>query len=201
MRRRGPVAARLVAETVVAARLGLAVGIVLLAGCDRGSTATLGTAASAPTTTSPSGGATPARTSPSARSGRPTPPPSPVEGPCRYLDSDTVAGIVGQHITRSTVTPTRPYPGCTFYRPNGEAAANIAVTVLATPTQAQAKAIAIGGQAANPVNGLGDGGVVAIADTGGVLAVSTGRTLIVVRINQRSSLEAKELARSVLAAL
>jgi hypothetical protein len=99
------------------------------------------------------------------------------------------------------VTPTRPYPGCTFYRPNGEAAADIAVSVLASPTAAQAKAIAVGGKAANPVNGLGDGGVVAITDDGAVLAVSTGRTLVVVRINQRISLEAKEIARAVLAGL
>ena len=60
---------------------------------------------------------------------------------------------------------------------------------------------AIGGRAANPVNGLADGGVVAVTADGAVLAVSKGRTLVVVRINQRSSLEAKELARYVLAGL
>jgi len=183
------------------AGLGLAVGILLLAGCDRGSTAA-GTAVggtAAPITAGPARTTPPPRTTPPARPGRSTVAPSPVDGPCRYLDSDTVAGIVGQHISRSTVTPTKPYPGCTFYRANGEAAADIAVTVMASPSQAQAKAIAIGGQTANPVNGLGDGGVVTITDAGAVLAVSTGRTLVVIRINQRSSLEAKELARPVLA--
>ena len=117
------------------------------------------------------------------------------------MDADTVAGTVGQHIVRTTVTRTRPYAGCTFYRPNGEAAAEFSVSILASPTQAQAKAIAIGGRSANGVDGVGDGGVVAITDAGAVLAVTKSRTLIVVRINQRSSLEAKEIARYVLAGL
>jgi hypothetical protein len=99
------------------------------------------------------------------------------------------------------VTPTRPYPGCSFYRPNGEPAAGVTVSVLPGPIQAQSEAIAIGGQAANPVTGIGDGGVVRVTGEGAVLAVSRSRTLVVVRINQRSSLEAKELARYVLARL
>jgi hypothetical protein len=117
------------------------------------------------------------------------------------MDASAVAGIVGQHIARTTVTPTRPYPGCSFYRPNGEPAAEVAVSVLAGPIQAQARAIAIGGQAANPVSGIGDGGVVRVTGDGAVLAISQSKTLIVVRINQRSSLEAKEIARYVLAGL
>jgi len=124
-----------------------------------------------------------------------------VQGRCPYLDADTVAGTVGQHIARTTVTPTRPYPGCSFYRPNGEPAADVTVSVLPGPIQAQTKAIAIGGQAANPVTGIGDGGTVRVTAEGAVLAVSKSRTLVVVRINQRSSLEAKEIARYVLAGL
>jgi Domain of unknown function (DUF2020) len=121
-----------------------------------------------------------------------------VEGPCPYLDTATVADIVGQHIARTTVTATRPYAACAFYRFNAEQAAEILPSALGSAAQAQARAIAIGGQAANPVSGIGDGGVVLVSDKGAVLAVSTGRTLLVVRINQRSSLEAKEIARAVL---
>jgi len=108
---------------------------------------------------------------------------------------------VGQRIARTTVTATRPYPGCSFYRANGERAADIAVTRLATPTAAQRRAVAVGGRGANPVNGVGDGGVVRVTADGAVLAVSKGRALVVVRINQRISLEAKEIAGYVVAGL
>lgn len=181
----------------------LAVGAVLVAGCWGGSTPA-DTAAPATGATSPSH-STAAR--PSRPAGTPTttapstPAPSPVPGRCPYLDADTVAGTVGQHIARTMVTPTRPYPGCSFYRPNGEPAADVTVSVLSGPIQAQTKAIAIGGQAANPVTGIGDGGAVRVTAEGAVLAVSKSRTLVVVRINQRSSLEAKEIARYVLAGL
>jgi hypothetical protein len=114
------------------------------------------------------------------------------------MDTDSVAGIVGQHISRTTVTPTRPHPGCSFHRANGERAVGVVVSVLPGPIQAQNKAISIGGPAANPVDGLGDGGVVAVTADGAVLAVSKGRMLVVVRINQRSSLEAKEIAGHVI---
>jgi hypothetical protein len=179
---------------------GLVAGACLV-GCESGSEpGSGGTAAQTPGPVSPTAEPTsspPPRTTPPARATTSTPAPNPVEGRCPYLDADTVAGIVGQHISRTTVTPTRPYPGCSFYRPNGELAVDVAISELATPTQAQAKAIAIGGRAANPVNGVADGGVVAVTADGAVLAISKSRLLIVIRINQRSSLEAKELARSV----
>jgi UPF0176 protein len=144
---------------------------------------------------------TPTRASHRTHSTTPTPPPKPVAGRCPYVDTQTVADTVGQHIANSTVTPTRPYPGCSFYRPNGERAADIQVAVLSTASAAQARAIALGGPSANPVSGIGDGGVVVIDDAGTMLAVSKGRALVVVRINQRISLEAREIARYVVARL
>ena len=132
---------------------------------------------------------------------RATLPPAPVAGVCPYVGSEQVAETVGQHIDRSTVTPTRPYPGCSFYRPNGEQAADIQVSVLATAVAAQARAIALGGRGANPVSNVGDGGVVALTPSGAVLAVSKGRALVVIRINQRISLEAREIAGYVVAHL
>jgi len=170
----------------------LAVGAVLLAGCQ--SVATRAETA-APTPTA--AGAQPRSPQPRASRPRAARPPAPVEGRCPYVDADSVAGVVGQHISRTTVTPTRPHPGCSFYRPNGERAVEVAVSMRPGPVQAQNEAISIGGRAANPVDGLGDGGVVAVTAGGAVLAVSKGRTLVVVRINQRSSLEAKEIARYV----
>jgi hypothetical protein len=171
----------------------------VLAGCQRGSS---DEPVAAPTTTSSRVG--PASTPPPTRPPRPrppavTPPPAPVAGQCPYASTEQVAETVGQRIARSTVTPTRPFPGCSFYRPNGERAADIQVTELATAAAAQAKAVTLGGRGANPVGNLGDGGVVAITPTGALLAVSKGKALVVVRINQQISLEARELASYVVA--
>jgi len=106
---------------------------------------------------------------------------------------------VGQHLTRSTVTTTRPYPGCTLYRPDDGKAIDIQVTVLATPVQAQQQAVTMFGGAANPVTGVGDRGTVAIVPDGAKLAASKGRTLILVWINQQSSLQARDIATAVVA--
>ena len=94
--------------------------------------------------------------------------------------------IIGQHIARTTVTTTTPHPGCAFYRPNAEKAAEIAVSVLPSATAAQtAGDPAAAAAVANPVDSVGDGGTVAITGDGAVLAVSKGPALVVVRINQR----------------
>jgi hypothetical protein len=77
----------------------------------------------------------------------------------------------------------------------------VAVSVLPTATAAQTQAIRLPGSGANPVDSVGDGGTVAITDQGAVLAVSKGTVLVVVRINQRISLEAVELAKLVVATL
>lgn len=144
---------------------------------------------------------TAARTTPARPRPTPTPKPVTVDGPCPYAAADTVAETVGQRISRTTVTRTRPHVGCGFYRPNGEQAADVTVSVLASPAAAQARAVAAAGAGANPVDGVADGGAVAITTAGAVLGVSKGRTLVVVRINQRISLEAVEIAKLVVANL
>jgi hypothetical protein len=178
-------------------------GAAALAGCSSNTDAGQAAAGSGslpPPTSAPAASTPPAKPKPSSRPAQ-TPPPSPVEGNCPYVPSDTVQDIVGQHISRTTVTATEPHPGCSFYRPNGELAADIQVSVLATAVAAQTRAIQVGGRGANGVTGrdIGDGGVVAITDTGALLAVSKGRALVVVRINQKISLEARELATYVVA--
>jgi hypothetical protein len=172
--------------------------LVGAAGCSRPAGETAAPATAAPTTA-----AAPSTTPVPARTTKPKPAPAPatVDAPCPYADSATIAETVGQHIARSTVTRTRPHVGCAFYRPNGEQAADIAVSVLADPLAAQTRALAVAGQAANPVDGVGDGGAVTITATGAVLGVSKGRALVVVRINQRISLEAVEIAKLVVATL
>lgn len=177
----------------------LAVAAVLAAACSGTAdevaapapitTAAVTTAAPAPPKVTPKAPPAPAR----------TPPPVPVEGPCPYADAQVVAATVGQRIARTTVTRTRPHPGCAYYRANGEKAADIAVSVQASVAAARARAVRIPGPAANPVDSVGDGGTVAITADGAVLAVSKGAALVVVRINQTSSLEAVEIARLVVA--
>jgi Domain of unknown function (DUF2020) len=181
--------------------IGLAVG-VLLAGCD---TATQDSAAPVPTTVAPTVVPTVAPTTAAptttAPKPKPTKPAVTVDGPCPYADTATVMDIIGQHLDRTTVTTTTPHPGCAFYRPDAEKAAEITVSVLASATAAQTQAIRLGGRGANPVTGVGDGGTVAIVAAGAVLAVSKGAALVVVRINQQISLEAVELAKLVVAKL
>ncbi len=106
---------------------------------------------------------------------------------------------VGQHIERTTYTTTSHelVPSCTFYRPDGEPAADVAVTAYPTMVEAQNAAISRGTSAADPVDDVADGGVVLVAEGSTVLAVTSGRTLLVVTINQASSLEAREIAAEV----
>lgn len=131
----------------------------------------------------------------------PTAAPTPVDGPCPYLTTDVAMNTVGQHLTRTTVTATKPHPSCAFYRPDGGLAIQITVSQEANPIAAQNGAVTRVGKDANPVNGIGDYGVVAIVDDGALLAVTQGPTLVLVKINQKSSLEAKEIATSVIEAL
>lgn len=173
---------------------------VLLAGCD---TATQDSAAPVPTV-APTVELTvttkaPARPRPTPRTPKPTRPVVTTDGPCPYANTATVMDIIGQHLDRTTVTSTTPHPGCAFYRPNAEKAAEIAVSVLPTATAAAAQAVKVPGKGANPVDDVADGGTVAITGSGAVLAVSKGTALVVVRINQRISLEAVEIAELVVA--
>lgn len=121
------------------------------------------------------------------------------EGECPYLDTAFVQETVGQHIERTTYTTTSHelVPSCTFYRPDGEPAADVAVTAYPTMVEAQNAAISRGTPAAAPVDDVADGGVVLVTEGSTVLAVTSGRTLLVVTINQASSLEAREIAAEV----
>jgi hypothetical protein len=173
--------------------LGLAGLSVAVAGCSGSSD---GGAAATPTVAASSPAARPTATPTSARR---SPRPATVDAVCPYADATTIAETVGQRIARTTVTQTRPHVGCAYYRANGEQAVEIAVSTAVDPVTAQTRALAIAGPSANPVDDVGDGGAVTVTDAGSVLAVSAGTTIVVVRINQRVSLEAVEIARMVVA--
>lgn len=165
--------------------------VLAIAGC---STASAPVDTSTPTVTS-----SPRTTTP-GMDGSPAPAePVTTEGDCRYLETEFVEQTVGQRITRTTYTSTSHelLPGCTFYRPDGDPAVDIAVTDFPTEVEAQTAAIARGTAAANPVDDIADGGVVLVDAERAVLAVTSGRTLLVVTINQASSLEARAIAAQV----
>jgi hypothetical protein len=121
------------------------------------------------------------------------------DGPCPYFTTSFAVDTVGQHLSRSTVTTTTPYPGCTFYRPDEGKAVDVQVSVQPTVLAAQRRAVTLLGPAANPVSGVGDHGTVVIVADGARLAVSKGRVLIVVWVNQQVSLQARDIAAAVAA--
>lgn len=159
-------------------------------------------ASSARTTTSPTS-TPPTQTTQAPTTTKPTPKPTPTkpvethDGTCPYLATDFVELTIGQRLARTTVTTAEP-PGCAFYRPDAEVAASVTPTRAASLRDARLKVLAAVGDSGNPLPDLGDGGVVKVVEDGAVLAVSRGTLVVVVRINQQSSLQATEVGRKVL---
>jgi hypothetical protein len=139
----------------------------------------------------------PATTSPvRVKPGRPTMPVLTRDGVCPYFGRTYAMQTIGQHLTRSTVTSTRPYPGCTLYRPDGGKAIELRVTAYPNAVAAGERAVTLLGSGANPV-AVGDHAVVVIVADGTRLAASKGRYVLQVFINQQSSLEAHDIAMAV----
>lgn len=143
---------------------------------------------------------------PTTESAGPTPAPEPVttEQDCPYLDTATVQDTVGQQTPTVTTTgvPGGAPPTCTFLKPDDEPAAVVEVLQTADPVAARTAAVQrvadIGGTA---VDDVADGGGIASTDDGTVIAVADGTLVVVVTINQQSSLQARELAQAVTAVL
>ncbi|MDQ3716716.1 MAG: DUF2020 domain-containing protein [Actinomycetota bacterium] len=137
----------------------------------------------------------------------PTPPPPrpPVvaEGPCPYLEQGFVEETIGQRLERvETITVDgQPAPDCIFYRPDETVAVSIDLTPYVDPVAAQNAALALVTPAAQPVTDLGDYGGILISERQTLLAVTTGPLLVALTSNQESSLQARELGATVLAAL
>jgi hypothetical protein len=165
-----------------------AVGV--LTGCDARATNQ-----ATPTPTETRAGTTaPRPTTPRAR-----PTTAPVvtrDGACPYFGITFAQQTIGQHLARSTVTTTRPYPGCTLYRPDGGKAIDIQIAGYPTALAAQQKAVTALGPSANPTD-VGDHATVAIVADGARLVASRGRYLVAVFINQQSSLQAHDIAAAV----
>jgi len=95
----------------------------------------------------------------------------------------------------------QPAPDCVFYRPDDRAAVTIDLTPYADPVAAQNAALVSVTPAAMPITDIGDYGGVLITPGQTLLAVTSGPLLLVVITNQETSLQARELATTVLAAL
>lgn len=142
------------------------------------------------------------RTTTPSRS-RTTTAPTPVrthDGVCPYLSAGFVMDSIGQHLARITLSNASP-PVCAFYRPDGGLAARVEPSHVTSPAAARRAVLRAAGGAANPLPHAGDGGVVSLVADGAVAAASIGTQVVVVTINQRSSLEATEVLTRVLAAL
>jgi len=123
------------------------------------------------------------------------------EGPCPYLEKDFVELTVGQRIGKTTVItmnpPVGPLPQCIFHRGSGEQAASVSsLTFPAGQGLQKALEIVPGG---NPVS-VGEGGSVMVlkGQARTELAAFKGTTMVIVTLNQESSLEATEIAGKVL---
>lgn len=138
-------------------------------------------------------------------SAAPPPPPPPVlgAGPCPYLDQGYVEETVGQRMGRveTITTEGQPAPDCVFYRPDERAAVTIDLSTYPDPVAAQNAALVSVSPEAMPITDIGDYGGVLITPGQTLLAVTTGRVLLVIITNQETSLQARELATTVLAAL
>jgi len=154
---------------------------------------------SAPATSATAAPTTPAPTTAATSSAEPVT----TEQDCPYLGTTTVEDVVGQKTPTVTTTgvPGGPPPSCTFAKPNGEAALTVEISQVADSVAARTAAVervaAIGGTA---VTDIADGGGIAVGPST-VLAVADGTLVVVVTVNQESSLQAREIATAVVGAV
>lgn len=171
--------------------------VLLLSGCS--------SPAPAPDPPAPSSPSATSATSSAPTTATPTTAAEPVttEQDCPYLDTTLVEDTVGQQTPTVTTTgvPGGPPPSCTFAKPNGEAALTVEISQATDPVAARTAAVervaAIGGTA---VTDIADGGGIAVGEPT-VLAVADGTLVVVVTINQQSSLQAREIAQAVVGAV
>lgn len=130
-------------------------------------------------------------------------PPVVGPGPCPYLDETYIEEAVGSRMARvETITVEgQPAPDCVFYRNNGAAGVTVDLTPYGDPVTAQNAALALVTTAALPVTDVGDYGGVLVSGGTTILAVTSGSLLVAVTLSQESSLQAREIAATTLAAL
>ncbi|SDP26292.1 Protein of unknown function [Klenkia soli] len=130
--------------------------------------------------------------------------PVTTEQDCPYLATAQVEDVVGQKTPTVTTTgvPGGPPPGCTFAKPDGEPALTVEITQAADPIAARTAAVErVAGIGGTAVDDIADGGGIAVGTDQTVLAVADGTLVVVVTVNQESSLQAREIAQAVVGAV
>lgn len=189
------------------AAFGLLAGLVACTGTESSDQPSSGASSAAVATTSdvpPSSPASTSASSPSATTKPPVAPKTTVQAgaACPYLANDFVELTAGQHISSSNLLVTTPaegpLPQCDFLRSNGEVVLSVRTVTKTDAVEAQNAALGVAPDG-NPVTDIGDGGVVKVMLGKGstVLAISKGAVVVVVTVNQESSLEAREIATEV----
>jgi hypothetical protein len=158
----------------------------------------------ASTSSSPSDAPAPSQqASPTAPTSTTQAEPVTTEQDCPYLATSTVEDVVGQKTptVSTTGTPGGPPPSCTFAKPNGEAALTVEISQVADSVAARTAAVErVAGIGGTAVTDIADGGGIAVGQPT-VLAVAHGTLVVVVTINQQSSLQAREIAKAVVGAV
>ncbi len=176
--------------------------VLLLAGCG-GGTPDAGPEGSSATPTATSTGSSATSSAPTTTAAPTSAEPVTTEADCPYLETTFVEDTVGQRTPTVTTTgvPGGPPPTCTFDKPNGEPALVVEISQAADAVAAQTAAVErvapLGGTA---VRDIGDGGGIAVGPQT-VLAVADGTLVVVVTVNQESSLQAREIAQTVVGAV
>ena len=153
----------------------------------------------APTSVSPTP-TSPAPTTPAPTTAEPVT----TEQDCPYLATGQVEDVVGQRTPTVTTTgvPGGPPPGCTFAKPDGEPALVVEITQAADPIAARTAAVErVAGIGGTAVDDIADGGGIVVGADQTVLAVADGTLVVVVTVNQESSLQAREIAQAVVGAV
>jgi UPF0176 protein len=132
----------------------------------------------------------------------PAPHPS-TDGPCPYLDRTTVELTNGQKVGTVRISADRPHPACFFYRLGDGAEQLRTWIVVATPAVAGATVDAVAPVATSDLVQLPGGwsGGSQPTSHGAVFAVARQGTAVVVTTNQRQTIEARQIAEQVIAAL
>jgi len=173
--------------------------LVGIAGCSGGSGSDVesGTQSEEPTTAAASSASPTVEPTPASAA------PVTASEPCPYLDRAYIEETVGQRIPEvETITVAgQAAPDCIFYRNDRTRAVTIDLTPFADPVAAQQAALALVTTAATPITDIGEYGGVLVSPEQTLLAVTRGALLVNVITNQPSSLQAREIAATVLAAI
>lgn len=149
----------------------------------------------------PGGGEPLASSAATAPIAAPAPVPS-ADGPCPYLDEQTVERLNGQRVGSVRISADQPHPACFFFRGNGAEQLRTWI-VVATPEVARATVDAAAPVATSDLaelTGGWSGGSQPTAD-GAVFAVARQATAVVVTTNQQRTISARLVAEQVIASL